>query len=252
VTQGAQPFWAVLAEFPLFVLRLFVHPRSIIKGLDLENPATRQRLALYCLLGLAIIVVAFSDNRPLAGVERPLLSTFKGVMLRAHNLPTEEGSKEGSWDWLEPVYAQFSLDQGEAKRLWDTLLTTGFLCYTLFASLVGVAVVARIRMAWRGLTWWRALGTGLLGHLAAVSCIALSMVPLTELLICRHCVVRGALYVLLNLAGWAYMGYYTLGDLGERPRRWLPQLGLCLAYGLLNYAMAYVVFFVLIVATIPM
>jgi hypothetical protein len=240
--EQPQAFWAVLAEFPLFVLRLFVHPRSLLT-LDFEDAPTRQRIALYCLLALAILVYVFSDNRVLAGAERPLLSTFKGIMMRAH---------DRSWDWLGPVYAPFHLDLGEAKRLWDTLCTTGFLTYTLFASLIGIAVVARIRMAWRGLTWWRALGTGLLGHLAAVCCIALSMVPLTELLICRECIVRGTLFVLLNLAGWSYLGYYTLGDLGERPRAALPHLWRCLWYGLMQYAVAYFVFFVLIVSIIPM
>jgi hypothetical protein len=240
--EQPQALWAVLAEFPLFVLRLFTHPRSLIT-LDFEDTAIRQRTALYCFLGLVLVVLAFSDNRVLAGAERPLLSTFKGIMLRAH---------DRSWDWLGPVYAPFNLDQGEAKRLWDTLLTTGFLAYTLFASLIGIAVAARLRMAWRPLSWWRALGTGLLGHLAAVSCIALSLVPLAELLLCRHCVVRGALFTLLNLAGWSYLGYYTLGDLGERPRAWLPHLWRCLWYGLLQYVIAYIVFFVLIVAIIPM
>lgn len=234
--------WNTAAEFPLFVLRLFVHPRSLL-DLDFEDAATRQRIAMFCLLGLAIIVAAFSDNRVLADVERPLLSTFKGIIMRAHRT---------SWDWLGPVYAPFHLSQREAMRLWDTLLTTGFLAYTMFASLIGTAVVARIRMAWRRIGWWQALGTGMLGQLAAVSCIALSLVPLAELLICRECIIRGTLFVLLNIAGWCYMGYYALGDWGQVPQSWLLQLRDALGYGFVQYLAAYVVFLICIVAIIPM
>ncbi len=240
--EPAPALWSTLAEFPLFVLRLFVHPKSLLE-LDFEDSATRQRIMLYCLLGLGLIVLAFGDNRVLADVDKPLLSTFKGIMMRAHDT---------SWDWLGPVYAPFHLSQHEAKRLWDTLLTTGFLAYTVVASLLATAVVARIRMAWRKLSWWRALGTGLLGHLAALSCIALSLVPLTELLICRECIVRGTLFVLLNLAGWTYLGYFALGDRGPRSQAWTLQLWNSLRYGVMLYVITYMIFFVFIVAIIPM
>lgn len=235
--------WQVSAGFLPFVLRLLTHPRQLLRNLDWSRPATLKRVSLYTVFWLAILVVAFDDNRVLAGVEQPLMSTFKGIMMRAHDT---------SWDWLQPVYSMFKLSQGEAKRLWDTLLTTGFLCYTFMASLIGLAVVARLRM-WRfGLGWPHAIGTGLLGYLGAVTCIALSLVPLTELFICRECYVRLTLFVLLNLAGWTYAGYFTLGDLGERPAAWQVQLVKSLGYGLAQFALAYVVFFILIVAIIPM
>ncbi|MBN2081161.1 hypothetical protein JW859_03020 [bacterium] len=240
---AAEPFWRIVVDFLPFVLRLFTDPRQLVRSLNWDAPAELSRVALYTLIGLAILVLAFSNNQRLADEVRPPLSGFKGVVMRAHDT---------SWDWLEPVYAPFHLEPGEAKRLWDTLLTGGFMLYTLLASLIGVAVVARLRM-WRfGLGYCHALGTGLLAWLAGTSCIALSLVPLFELLICRECFVRLSLFVLLNLAGWTYAGYYTLADLGERPRRaWLHLLK-SLGYGLAQYALAYVVFFALIVAIIPM
>ena len=236
------PFWAVLAGFLPFMLRLFTFPRQLVRNLDWDDPLTMRRIALYALIWLTILVLAFDDNRVLADESRPLLSTFKGVVMRAHDT---------SWDWLSPVYGPFQLELGEAKRLWDTLLTTGFLAYTLMASLIAMAVVVRLRM-WRfGLGWRHALGTALLGYLAGASCIALSLVPLIELLICRDCIVRLLLFVLLNVTGWTYIGYYTLADLGERPRGWPVHLVRSLGYGLAQYIVAYVVFFVLIAAIIP-
>lgn len=236
-------FWGILADFLPFILRLFTHPRQLVRRVDWDDPAELQRIALYTLIGLAILVLAFSDNRVLTRKERPVLSTYKAVVMRAH---------DRSWDWLERVYTPLNVSQQMAKRLWDTLLTTGFLAYTLFAGLLGMAVVVRLRM-WRfGIGWRQALGTGLLGYLAGVSCIALSLVPLTELLVCRHCGVRLALFVLLNLAGWAYIGFYSLADLGERPRHWLTHLSMSLGYGLVQYVVAYVVFFILIAAILPL
>lgn len=236
------PLWAVLAGFLPFMLRLFTFPRQLVRNLDWDDPLTMRRIALYALLWLAILVLAFGDNRVLAEEARPLLSTFKGVVMRAHH---------ASWDWLSPVYGVFQLGPGEAKRLWDTLLTTGFLSYTFLASLIALAVVVRLRM-WRcGIGWRHALGTALLGYLAGASCIALSLVPLAQLLICRECAVRLLLFVLLNVAGWTYIGYYTLADLGERPRAWPVHLVRSLGYGLAQYLIAYAIFFVLIAAIIP-
>lgn len=236
-------FWGVVVEFLPFSLRLFTSPRQVVRNMDWDDSRTLQRVSLYTLIGLAILVLAFSDNRVLAPEDKPLLSTFKGVVMRAHDT---------SWDWLEPVYQPFELSQGEAKRLWDTLLTSGFLLYTFFASLLGMALVVRLRM-WRfGLGWYQALGTALLGYLAGVSCIAVSLVPLMQLLICRECAVRLVLFSLLNIMGWAYLGFYTLADLGERPRRWYAHFARSLAYGLSQYVIAYIVFFLLIVAIIPM
>jgi hypothetical protein len=244
VREVAPPsLWRVLADFLPFVLRLFTAPRQLVRRVDWDDPAELQRIALYTLIGLAILVLAFSDNRALSRKERPLLSTYKAVVMRAH---------DKSWDWLAPVYTPLNEEKQEAKRLWDTLLTTGFLAYVFFAGLIGMAIVVRLR-AWRfGIGWRQALGTGLLGYLAGVSCISLSLVPLTELLICRHCGVRLALFVLLNLAGWAYIGFYSLADLGERPRRWPVHLGKSLVYGLAQYVVAYLVFLILIAAVIPL
>lgn len=241
--DSAPGFWGVVVGFLPFILQLFTFPRQLVRNMDWDNSHTLQRVSLYTLIGLAILVLAFSDNRVLAPEDRPLLSTFKGVVMRAHDT---------SWDWLQPVYQPFELSLGEAKRLWDTLLTSGFLLYTFFASLIGMALVVRLRM-WRfGLGWRQALGTALLGYLAGVSCIALSLVPLAQLLICRECAVRLAIYFVLNLLGWAYLGFYTLADLGERPRHWYVHLAKCLGYGLGQYVIAYIVFFCLIVAIIPM
>jgi len=240
---GPPSLWRILADFLPFVLRLFTNPRQVVRRVDWDDPAELQRIALYTLIGLTILVLAFSDNRALTRKERPLLSTYKAVVMRAH---------DDNWEWLEPVYAPLNVGQQQAKRLWDTLLTTGFLAYTLFAGLLSMAVVVRLR-TWRfGVGWRQALGTGLLGYLAGVSCIALSLVPLTELVICRHCGVRLVLFVLLNLAGWTYIGFYSLADLGERPGHWLAHLGKSLGYGLIQYAIAYVVFLILIAAIIPL
>jgi hypothetical protein len=240
---ASPPLWRIVVDFVPFILRLFTSPRQLVRSLDWDDPAELQRLSLYLLLGLAILVLAFSDNRALARKDRPLLSTYKAVVMRAH---------DKSWDWLEPVYAPLNVSRQEAKRLWDTLLTTGFLAYTFLASLIAMAVVVRLR-SWRfGLGWRQALGTSMLGYLAGVSCIALSLVPLTQLLICRQCGLRLALYALLNLAGWAYLGFYSLADWGERPRSWPVHLGKSLVYGLAQYVVAFVVFFLLITAVIPL
>jgi len=238
-----QQLWRVVVDFVPFVLRLFTNPRQLVRSLDWDDPAELQRLSLYLLIGLAILVLAFSDNRVLAEAERPLLSTYKGVVMRAHDT---------SWDWLEPVYSPLNVSQQEAKRLWDTLLTTGFLAFTFLASLLAMAVVVRLR-TWRfGLGWRQALGTALLGYLAGASCLALSLVPLTQLLICRHCFVRLILYIFLNLAGWTYLGFYSLADWGERPMRWPAHLGKSLLYGLAQYLIAFVIFLALIAAVIPL
>lgn len=240
---GQPPLWGILAEFLPFVLRLFTSPRQLVRRVDWDDPAELQRVSLYALIGFAILLLAFSDNRALANKERPRLSTYKGVVMRAHDT---------SWDWLEPVYTPLNVSQPEAKRLWDTLLTTGFLAYTFFAGLLGMAVVVRLR-TWRfGIGWRQALGTGLLGYLAGASCIALSLVPLTQLLICRHCFVRPLLFVLLNLAGWAYIGFYSLADLGERPLHWLAHLGKSLVYGLIQCLIAFAILLILIAAVIPL
>ena len=240
---AANPFWQIAVDFLPFVLRLYTYPRQLVRSLNWDSPVTLSRIAFYTLLGLAILVLAFSDNQRLADEARPPLSSFKGVVMRAHDT---------SWDWLSPVYHAFRLEQGEAKRLWDTLLTSGFMLYTLLASLIGLAVIVRLRM-WRfGLGYNHALGTGLLAWLAGTSCIALSLVPLFELFICRECFVRLSLFILLNVAGWTYAGYYTLADLGERPRNVLVHLLWSAGYGLVQYVLAYVVFFALIVAIIPM
>ena len=241
--QPRPPFWETLCHFPLFILRLYVLPRHLLRRWDWSRPRQLARLSLYLLLWLGILVIAFDDNRVLAGMDKPLLSTFKGIVMRAH---------DRSWDWLSPVYEVFRLGQGEAKRLWDTLLTTGFLCYTFGAALLGVAVVARLRM-WRyGLGWPHAIGTGLLGFMAGTAAVALSLVPLAELFICRECTVRLTLFALFNLVGWFYMGYYTLGDLGERPDSPVRLFLGSLTYGLVQYLLAYIVMLVLVITIIPM
>jgi hypothetical protein len=241
--QGSPPatFWETLSEFPLFVVQLFVNPRSLVRGSDWSDGTQLRRLCLYTFISLAILVIAFDTNRRLAEVERPALSNFKGVVMRAH---------DRSWDWLGPVYGTFNLEQGEAKRLWDTLLTTGFLSYTMLAALIAVALLARLRMLRFGIGWNQALGTGLLGLIPCAACVALSLVPLFLLLICRHCVVRASLFVLLNLLGWAYLGYYALGDLGERPAGARVLLK-SLVYGMLLYLLAYTIFLVLVAVVIP-
>lgn len=241
---------ALLAEFPLFVLRLFSNPRSLVRGIDFSHNSSLEKLAFFALLFFAILTFAFSDRRPLAGEERPLLSTFKGVIMRAHERSWQyEGQ---GWPWLElkRVYAPFNIEKDEAKRLWDTLLTPGFLAYTFFAGLLATALVARLRQ-WRfSLGWEHAIGTGLLGYMASAACAGAALVPLGLLLLCRHCGVRLALFILLSLAAWAYTGYYCLGDLGERPRG-IALLGKSLGYGLLLYLLAYIIFFALICIVIP-
>ena len=248
------PFWTVLAEFPLFVLRAFAYPRSIVRGMDWEKAETLQRLALYAVLWLALLVLAFGNNHKLAEAQRPRLSTFKGIVMRGHDASWDPEPTGKGWDWLRlaPVYAPLNTTLPMAKRLWDTLLTTGFLCYTFFAGLIAVAIIARLRM-WRfGLRWEYALGTGLLGYLTSASLAALALVPLALLLNCRHCAVRLALFALLNIAAWAYMGYYTLGDLGERPSNGFAMLGKSLGWGLVLFMLTYAVFFALIVPVLPM
>jgi hypothetical protein len=65
-------------------------------------------------------------------------------------------------------------------------------------------------------------------------------------------VVRAALFVLLNLAAWAYMGYYTLADLGARPVGGGALLLKSLGWGTAVYLATYAVFFVLIACVIPL
>jgi hypothetical protein len=250
----APPFWTVLAEFPLFVLRAFAYPRSLVRGMDWEKPETLQRLALYAVLWLALLVAAFSNNHRLSEAKRPRLSTFKGVVMRAHDASWDPPAALNGWDWLRlrPLYEPLNTSLPMAKRLWDTLLTTGFLCYTFLAGLLACAIVARLRM-WRfGLRWEYALGTGLVGYLTSLSLAALSLAPLALLLICRHCAVRLVLFVLLNIAAWTYMGYFTLADLGERPGNGFAMFGKSLAWGLIVFALTYAVFFTLIVPVLPL
>jgi len=227
----------------MFLLRLLITPRSAVRSAEWDSRAHWWRLALYVLLTGGVVAWAFSDNRVLAEETRPLLSTFKGIVMRAHR---------ESWDWLTPAYAWLNVGQGEAMRLWDTLLTTGFLLYTMFASLLALAVVARLRM-WRfNIAWEYSFGTALYGWVCLVPLTSLSLVPLMEVLICRHCGLRVALFIVLNLAGWAYLGFYTLGDLGERPAGWFPHLMKSLGYGLAQYVLAYIVFLILIACIIPL
>jgi hypothetical protein len=241
VAEPQHPWWSLAGEFPLFMLRLFAHPRSLLRTLSWEDGDAQRRVALYCVVWLGILLLFFGQNRMLSEAERPRLSTFKAQIMRAH---------DRSWDWLEPVYAPLNIEQGEAKRLWDSLLTRRFLAYTLLAGLLATALVARLRMWRSGLPWEQALGTGMLGYTAAASCAALSLVPLTLLLICRHCGVRLALCILLNLCAWAYMGYYCLGDLRERPGG-ITLLLRSLGYGFVLFAATYLIFFVLILCVIP-
>jgi membrane associated rhomboid family serine protease len=114
--------------------------------------------------------------------------------MRAHDASYDPAPGQG-WDWLRlrPVYEPMNTTLPMAKRLWDTLLTTGFLSYVFLAGLIASAVVARLRM-WRfGLRWEHALGTALLGGLTAATLAALALAPLALLLICRHCWIRLAL-----------------------------------------------------------
>jgi hypothetical protein len=247
------PFWTVLAEFPLFALRAFTYPRSLVRGMDWEKPETLQRLGLYTLIWLALLVIALGNNRRLSEAERPRLSTFKGVVMRAHDASWEPQPGQG-WDWLRlrPLYEPLNTTLPMAKRLWDTLLTTGFLSYTFLAGLLATAVIARLRM-WRfGLRWEYAIGTGLLGYLTSATLAALSLAPLALLLICRHCAIRLVLFVVLNIAAWAYMGYFTLGDLGERPVNGGAMLLKSIAWGMLLFLLTYTVFFALVLPVIPM
>lgn len=241
MAEPPQPWWSLAGEFPLFMLRLFAHPRSLLRSSNWEDGETLRRTALFAVIWLGVLLLFFGSNRMLSDAERPRLSSFKAQVLRAH---------DRSWDWLAPAYTPLKVGQEEAKRLWDNLLTKRFLAYTLLAGLLATALVARLRMWRSGLPWEQALGTGLLGYTAAASCAALSLVPLTLLFICRHCGVRLALFILLNLAAWAYLGYYCLGDLRERPGG-LALLWRSLGYGLVLYAATYLVFFVLIMCVIP-
>ncbi|MDQ3024362.1 MAG: hypothetical protein M3R04_08285 [bacterium] len=248
------PFWTVLAEFPLFVLRAFAYPRSMVRGMDWEKPETLQRLGLYSLIWLALLVIALGSNRKLSEAERPRLSTFKGVVMRAHDASWDPELVGSGWDRmrLSPLYEPLNTSLPMAKRLWDTLLTTGFLSYAFFAGLLATALVARLRM-WRfGLRWEYALGTGLLAYLTAASLVALSLAPLGLLLICRHCFIRLALFVLLNIAAWGYMGYYTLADLGERPGSGLAMLGKSIGWGVVVFLITYAIFFTLVLPVIPL
>jgi hypothetical protein len=251
VPDSPPSLFALVSDFPLFVLRLFTHPRSLVRGSDWNHDGVLGRTALYVVAWLLILTFAFGTRRMLAGEERVLLNSFKGIVMRAHDRSWEiPPGAEAVIPPLAPVYRAFKLELGEAKRLWDNILTPRFLAYTFLAGLLAMALIARLRM-WRfGLTWEQALGTGMLSYCAVASCAALSLVPLALLFVCRHCGVRLALFILLNIAAWAYAGYYTLGDLGERPRGAV-LLFKSLGYGLLQYALTYVVFFVLMLCVLP-
>jgi hypothetical protein len=251
VPPQSQPFWTVLAEFPLFVLRAFAHPRSLVRGMDWDKPEALQRLALYAVLWLGLLVLAFGSSRNMSELERPRLNTFKGIVMRAH---------DRSWDppaeyrfRLRPLYEAFGPDHGAAKRLWDALLRPGFIALSLLLGLLATAIVARLRM-WRrpGMAWEYALGTGMLAYLPAATLAAAALVPLALFFICRVCVVRQVLFVVLNLAAWAYMGYFLLGDLGERPYGALATLGKSLAYGLPMFVLTYLIFFALVLGFVPL
>ena len=145
-TDERLSFWEELAGYPLFVLLLFINPRSLVRGTDYSNARVLRRLALYALITLTIIVLAFSDNTMRAGEAKPLLNSFKGVVMRAH-MQSWELKDDGKWPLhIDAVYAPFGLGQGEAMRLWVTLLTSGFLLFTMLCALIGVGVVARVRM----------------------------------------------------------------------------------------------------------
>ncbi|MCC7479598.1 hypothetical protein IT575_14240 [bacterium] len=265
MNQGNLSLLALLAEFPLFILRLFCNPRSLVRGIDWSHEGVLPRYSLLSLLALSLLVIGFSDFRSLAQEERPPLATFKAIVMRAHERSWDSAEAlariedpaareaAAAWSWLQlkGIYSVFNMDKGEARRLWDILLLPGLLVYTLFAGLLATALIARLRM-WRfKLGWEHAIGTGMLAYLSALSCAALSLVPLGLLLICRHCGVRLALFILLNLAAWIYMGYFCLGDLGERPRGF-PLLAKSLAYGLPLYLLTYIPFLALIMCVIPM
>ena len=105
---------------------------------------------------------------------------------------------------------------------------------------------------WEWLGWPYALGTGLLGYLACASLFTLGLVPLVELLLCRQCAIRPILAALLIIGAWVYLGYYTLGDLGERPAKLLAHLSKSLGYGFVQFALALVLVLVLVACIIPL
>lgn len=234
--------WGMLVQYPSFLLELLLHPRQLLRRQNWQDHASNLRLSLYLLISLVILLLAFSDSRQLAAVAQPPLSSFKGIMMRAHS---------ASFDWLQPLYGPFGIDQAYAMRSWDAMLMPGFVAWTLFAALCGIAAVARLRM-WRfSLDWNHALGTGILGYISLVACQCLALVPLGLLLICRHCGIRLALFILFWLLGWFYLGYYTLADLGERPRSTPATFLRSLGYGLVQAVLASIVFWLLLWPVIP-
>ncbi len=232
----------MLVQYPSFLLELLLHPRQLLRRQNWQDPASALSLSLYLLLSLTLLWLAFADSRLLASLASPELSSFKGIVMRAHLK---------SFDWLSVVYAPYGIDQAYAMRMWDTLLMPGFVAWTLFSALCSVTALARLRM-WRfGLDWPHAIGTGLLGLIGLLACQCLALIPLGLLLICRHCGVRLSLFILFWLLGWFYLGYYSLADLGERPRSIAATLFRSLGYGMLQALLASLVFWLLLLPVIP-
>ena len=69
--QAPQTLWETLADYPLFVLQQFANPRSLLRGADFGDPALLRRTALFTVISLLLVVLAFSRNRPLAEAEKP-------------------------------------------------------------------------------------------------------------------------------------------------------------------------------------
>lgn len=232
----------MLVQYPSFLLELLVHPRQLLRRLNWQDPGTALSISFHTLLSLMIICLGFSDSRQMASLAAPPLSSFKGIVIRAHIK---------SFDWLSVIYEPYGLDRDYAMRMWDTLLMPGFVAWTLFSALIAIAVLARLRMWRSGLDWNQAISTGILGLIPLLACQCLALIPLGLLLICRHCGVRLALFIILWLAGWFYLGYYSLADLGERPRGVLHTFGRSLLYGGLQALLGGLVFWLLILPVIP-
>ena len=231
----------MLVQYPGFLLELLLHPRQLLRRIRWDDPAGAVRLSLYLLLSLGIFCWGFSDSRQLAGDPLPALSSFKGIVIHLH---------QTRFDGLSSVYGPLGLNQTQALAIWDTMLMPRFVAWTLFATLLGIAVLARLRMLRCGLDWNHAIGTGILGLLGLLLCQGLALIPLT-LLLSRFSTARLLLGGLLWLAGWFYLGYYSLADLGERPRGMLATLWRSLLYGFIQALIAGLVFWLLVLPVIP-